>query len=158
MWCLIVPWHRKWIFGLVTSCYRNDNALFQYKGCFTGIRILIIMIWRSWGRFILILSFPVLVRRDLYIAATLRNHPISWWHHQMETFSAILAICAGNSPVPGEFPAQGPVTWNFDVFFDLRPNQLLSKQSWDWWFETPSRPLWRHRYVLKVTCVYFTNS
>ena len=28
----------------------------------------------------------------------------------METFSALLAICAGNSPVPGEFPAQRPVT------------------------------------------------
>ena len=27
-----------------------------------------------------------------------------WWRHQMETFSALLAICAGNSPVPGEFP------------------------------------------------------
>ena len=32
------------------------------------------------------------------------------WRHQMETFSALLAICAGNSPVPGEFPAQRPVT------------------------------------------------
>ena len=31
---------------------------------------------------------------------------ISWWCHQMETFSALLAICAGNSPVSGEFPAQ----------------------------------------------------
>ena len=38
----------------------------------------------------------------------------------METFSALLAICAGNSPVSGEFPAQRPVTRNFDVFFDLR--------------------------------------
>ena len=47
----------------------------------------------------------------------------------METFSALLVICAGNSPVPGEFPAQRPVTRNFDVFFDLRPNKLLSKQS-----------------------------
>ena len=35
----------------------------------------------------------------------------------METFSALLAICAGNSPVPGEFPAQRPVTRSFDVFF-----------------------------------------
>ena len=26
----------------------------------------------------------------------------SWWRHQMETFSALLAICAGNSP--GTFP------------------------------------------------------
>ena len=38
----------------------------------------------------------------------------------MKTFSALLAICAGNSPVPGEYPAQRPVTRSFDVFFDLR--------------------------------------
>ena len=38
----------------------------------------------------------------------------------METFSALLAICAGNSPVSGEFPAQRPVTQSFDVFFDVR--------------------------------------
>ena len=63
----------------------------------------------------------------------------------METFSALLAICVGNSPVPGEFPAQRPVTQSFDVFFDLCLNKRLSKQSWDWWFETLSRPLWRHR-------------
>ena len=46
----------------------------------------------------------------------------------MKTFSALLAICAGNSPVPGEFPAQGPVTRSFDVFFDLRLNKQLSEQ------------------------------
>ena len=40
----------------------------------------------------------------------------------METFSALLTICAENSPVPGEFPTQRPVTRSFDVFFDLRPN------------------------------------
>ena len=40
----------------------------------------------------------------------------------METFSALLAICAGNSPVLGEFPAQRPVMLIFDVFFDLRLN------------------------------------
>ena len=45
----------------------------------------------------------------------------------METFSALLAICAGNSSVPGEFPAQRPVTQSFDVYFDLRLNKLLSK-------------------------------
>ena len=48
----------------------------------------------------------------------------------METFSAYLAICAGNSPVPGEFPAQMPVTRSFDFFFDLRLNKRLGKQSW----------------------------
>ena len=65
----------------------------------------------------------------------------------METFSALLAICAGNSPVPGEFPTQRPVTRSFDVFFDLRLNKRLSKQSWGWWFETLPRPLWRHSNV-----------
>ena len=73
-----------------------------------------------------------------------------WWRHQMETFSALLAICAGNSPVHGEFPAQRPVTRNFDVYFDMHPNNRLSKQSWGWWFETQSRPLWRHRNALEL--------
>ena len=71
----------------------------------------------------------------------------TWWRHQMETFSALLAICAGNSPVPGEFPTQRPVTRSYDVYFDLRPNKRLSKQLWGWWFETQSRTLWRHRHV-----------
>ena len=61
----------------------------------------------------------------------------------METFSALLAICAGNSPAAGEIPAQSPVTRSFDIFFDLRMDKRLSKQSWGWWFETLSRPLWR---------------
>ena len=68
----------------------------------------------------------------------------SWWRHQMETFSALLAICAGNSPVPNEFPAQKPETRSFDVLFDLRPKKRLSKQWWGWWLETPPRPLWRY--------------
>ena len=66
------------------------------------------------------------------------------FHHD-DTFSALLAICVGNSPVPSEFPAQRSVTRCLDVFFDLHPNKWLSKQWWGWWFETPSHPLWRHR-------------
>ena len=62
----------------------------------------------------------------------------------METFSALLALCARNSPVTGEFPTPRPVTRSFDVFFGLRLNKRLSKQSWGWWFETTSRSLWRH--------------
>ena len=63
----------------------------------------------------------------------------------METFSALLAFCAGNSPVTGEFPTQRPVARSFDVFFDLRLHKRFSKQSWGWWFETLSWSLWRHR-------------
>ena len=54
------------------------------------------------------------------------------------------ALCAGNSPVTGEFPAQRPVTRSFAVFIDRRLSTCLSKQSWGWWFETLSRPLWRN--------------
>ena len=77
----------------------------------------------------------------------------SWWRHQMETFSALLALCAGNSPVTGEFPSQRPVTRSIDVFFDLRPNKQLSKQ----WFETlwDAIVIWddlrRHRAHYDVT-------
>ena len=66
-----------------------------------------------------------------------------WWRHQMETFPALLALCVRNSPVTGEFPTQRPVTRGFDVFFDLRLNRRLSKQTLGWRFETSSRSLWR---------------
>ena len=43
----------------------------------------------------------------------------------------------------------------FDVFFDLRRNKRLSKQSWGWWFETLSRPIWRpSNGKLFYTCLY----
>ena len=79
-----------------------------------------------------------------------RNN-FTWWRHQMEKISALLAICAGNSPVPGEFPAQRPVTRTVGVFFDLHPNKRLSKQWWGWWFETLSCPLWRQQN--EVSCI-----
>ena len=77
----------------------------------------------------------------------------SWWRQQMETFSALLAICAGNSPVTSEFPAQRSVTRSFVVFFDLSLNERLSKQSWGCWLETPSRPLWRHSNVIHRSAI-----
>ena len=45
----------------------------------------------------------------------------------METFSVLLALCAGNSPVTDEIPAQRPVTRSFDVFFDLRLKKTIGK-------------------------------
>ena len=75
-------------------------------------------------------------------------------HHDSPLFSMITSsngnifrvtgpLC-GDSPVTGEFPSQRPMTRSFDVFFDLRLNKQLRKQSWGWWFETPSSSLWRH--------------
>ena len=72
------------------------------------------------------------------------NNNIPWWRHQMQTFSALLALCAGNSPFTGEFPSQRSVTRSFGVFFDLRLDKRLSKQSWGWWFR-------RHRAHYDVT-------
>ena len=79
------------------------------------------------------------------------------WHcnvlHVMKTSSngnifRVTGPLCGEFTGPGEFPTQRPVTQSFDVFFDLRLDQRLSKQSWGWWFETLSRPLWCHCNVV----------
>ena len=59
-------------------------------------------------------------------------------------FSALQGLCARSSPVTGEFPSQRPVARSFDIFFELRLDKRLSKQSWGWWFETPSHSLWHY--------------
>ena len=61
-------------------------------------------------------------------------------------FSELLAFFAVHTPVTGEFPSQRPVTQNFDIFFDLRPNKRLRKEPWGQWFGAPSRSLWRYCY------------
>ena len=65
-------------------------------------------------------------------------------------------------PLCGEFTGhrwiprtQRPVTRSVGVFFDLRLNKRLSKQSRSWWFKTQSGSLWRHcngltKAVLKI--------
>ena len=61
----------------------------------------------------------------------------TWWRHQMETFSALLALCHRWLP---RTKASDAELW---FFFDLHLNKRLSKQWGGWWFETPSRPWWR---------------
>ena len=87
------------------------------------------------------------------------NAPVTvdtWWRHQIETFSALLALCAGYSPVIGDFPSQRQVTQSFAVLFDLRLNKRLSKQSRRMWFETPSSSLWRHCHA-NITGIWSSN-
>ena len=69
---------------------------------------------------------------------------VTWWRHQMETFSALLALCAGNSLVTGEFPHKGQWRGAFMLPLICTWNKRSSKHSWGWWFETLSHPLWRH--------------
>ena len=85
-------------------------------------------------------------RSQLVQAIKKENLKVSpqWWRHQMKTFSALLALCARNSAVTGEFPSQRPVTRSFDVSLIYK---RLSIQSWGWWFETPWHSLLRYRNV-----------
>ena len=75
----------------------------------------------------------------------------SWWRHQMETFSALLTICAGNSPVPGEFPAQRPVTRSFDV-------SLICARINGWVDNSEAGDLRRHRVHYDVIVMYTTGT
>ena len=68
--------------------------------------------------------------------------------HGLCAGSHMMTSSNGNIFRVTELPAQRPVTQSFDVFFDLRLNKRLSKQSWGWWFETLSRPLWRHCHAI----------
>ena len=68
----------------------------------------------------------------------------SWWRHPMETISALLAICADNSPVIGDFPTQRQVTRSFEVFVDLRLNK-------GWVNTGEAGDLRRHRVHYDVT-------
>ena len=127
-WLLTSPGHQQlwyWLFRINASLMKEDFEYLQY---------LIAKISQK-RRYSFV---PLKINSARHVLTN------AWWRHQMEAFSALLAICAGNSPVPAEFPSQRPVTRSFDVFFDLRPNKRLSKQRWGWWFETPSIPLWRN--------------
>ena len=90
---------------------------------------------------------------DVLMTPDILSIPIICYHYEefiQQTFTIImmtspsgnifrlLAICAGNSLVTGDFPTQRLVTRSFDANFDLHLNGRLSKQSWGWWFETPS--------------------
>ena len=63
----------------------------------------------------------------------------------METFSALLALCAGNSPVAVEFPSQRLVTRRFDTFFVLPLNN-------GWVNNREAGDLGRHRAHYDLNC------
>ena len=73
---------------------------------------------------------------------------ITRWRHDMETVSALLALCGEEYMMMSSngniFRVAGHLCGELWCFFDLRVNKRLSKQSWGWWFETLSRPWWRH--------------
>ena len=135
-------------------------SLFQYKGHLFRYIFALIKIKRLRCRFIYIMVISILARRHLYhytdvIMGTMASQITSLTivyatvfqaHRRKHQSFASLAFVRGIHRVTGhlcgEFPAQRPVTRSFDVFFDV-PEKRLRKQSWGWWFETPSCPLLR---------------
>ena len=87
-------------------------------------------------------SYKLLVRDFLYIG---------YFYEVFMMTSSNGNIFRVTGHLCGEFT--GPVTRNFDVFFDLHLNKRLSKQSRGWRFETPSHPLWRHSNEVLVSYV-----
>ena len=97
-------------------------------------------------------------RKSSAIETSFFSYPTSEWYLQCFANDAtvvswylpnMMTLSNGNifrvtDLLCGEFPTQSPVTRRFNVFFDLRLNKRLSKQSKDCWFQTPSYPLWRH--------------
>ena len=109
------------------------------------IQIIMVVVYNDFCHFQQTIYPFFIHRQNMYTwSSQRRDHSVGRWRHQMETFSALLAFCVGNSPVTGEVPTQRPVTRSFDGSFDLRLNKRLNKQSRRWWFETQSRSLWRH--------------
>ena len=115
--------------------YSYDNLKNWWRWYFCNFIIVIARCVNDWI-LELFFKFPCIVRIYAWFFMHCRNH-----HSDSHANHVIMAICAGNSPVLGEFPTQRPVTRSFETFFDLRPNKR-SKQWWGWWFETPSCPLW----------------
>ena len=70
----------------------------------------------------------------------------------MEAFSALLALCARNSPHKSQW--RGALMFSLICAF----NKRLSKQSWGWWFETLSRSLWRIWNVQELWWIYIQLS
>ena len=85
-------------------------------------------------------SFEKSVLTNMDFGMAISHDDVIKWKHFPRYWLFLRGI--HRSPVP----TQRPVTRS-DVFFDLRLNKRLSNQSWGWWFETPSCPLWRHRNV-----------
>ena len=115
---------------------RTSNAELLCFVCYHHILLLNqqpICLWFETSRRYVHVSVTVMMFQDWYCMMTSSNGNVL----------RVTGHLCGEFTGPGEFPAQRPVTRSFGVFSDLRLNKRLSKQSWGWWFETPSSPLWR---------------
>ena len=78
------------------------------------------------------------------------SRAVAWWRHQMDTFSALLALCVGTSPVTGEFPHKG--RWRGVSMFPL-----ICAWINDWANNREAGDLRRHRIHYDVTVMWVTT-
>ena len=110
--CIIIKWHntctcvlRCVLIDWFTYGDRRELSLYIHKH---------IHCRNVYHTHICIFIYMKILISELYIYWSCRY---TWWRHQMETFSALLALCAGNSPVIGEFPHEGQ--WRWTLMFSL---------------------------------------
>ena len=127
-------------------------SLLLRMGLTKAIHQTLLRYWRAWAQWRL---FQTL--HDIEAKRSYRCYPSSWWHHQMKTFSALLAICVGNSPVTSDFLAQRPVTRSFDVFLIcVGINSCINnREAGDL---RRHHPLWRHCNVAALTKTFQNDS
>ena len=146
--------HNTW--SVYLEYWKMNWIVFTY--IFISIGMLLIHIFYSFANifhhFFVRLTFAV--QHDVLLNAV----GMTWWRHQIWTFSVLLALCARNSLVTGEFSSQRPMTQSFDVFFVLHLNKRLCKQSRHWRFQTPSHSLWHHSNDIYLfhTCMIQNNA
>ena len=92
----------------VKHLYTETNTpplRFLYMGIISDSNFLFVVSLPYCLRYRVILDRALPSLGHTITTTTVANGTIeTWWRHQMETFSALLAICTGNSPVTGEFP------------------------------------------------------
>ena len=113
-----------WVFSLyyvpLKQAYHHiigNNLVLKSVSMINDLELHDQILWSWWPAVLFMIMFQIVL---------LANHRVSvdnnqarrdtWWRHQKETFSALLVLYAGNSRVTGEFHAQRPQTWSFDVF------------------------------------------
>ena len=91
----------------------------------------------SWASSLLIKTVSKTWIRTCYGKCSNNHYDVIKWKHFPRYWPFVRGIHRSpvNSPHNGQW---------LDVFLDLRLNKPLSKHWWIWWFETLSRPLWRH--------------
>ena len=78
-------------------------------------------------------------RSQVYSCIYIHHDEVIEWKY----FPRYWPFVRGIHRSPVNYPHKGQCRGAL-MFFYLRLNKRLSKQSWGWWFETLSRPLWRH--------------